>query len=150
MKTDDFSGSRKRSRPTVGQYVYKNLSEKPEFYDPQEIQRAMQGSTCVHLEECIQRGSKVFDHFYVVYLLRYEILAPGALRGRFWYRQTRPDPDWDTSLWEYNKADNKLLFHWSLPDKETGLMMLSNPSGVPDHAKELLGFVQKFHKGELR
>lgn len=141
--------SSKRSRPTVGQYVYKNLEAKPEFYDPQEVQRAMESSICYNIEKAIERGAKQWDHFYLVFLLRFEHFLPGALRPFYIPRQTRPTPDWDMSLWEYDRNWEKPKYLWTLPDKETGLMMLSNPSGVPDHAKELLGYVQKFHKGEL-
>ena len=141
--------AKKRERPTVGQIVTKHLQEMPETYDIREMQRAMEPSVCSNLQECIQKNKKIWDHFYIVYLLRFENLLPGALRGYFVARQTRPTPDWDMSLWEYNAKEDQLLYHWTLPDRICGQMMLANPATVPLKGLELLGFVQKFAQGAL-
>ena len=149
MKNDRPKSRAKRERPTVGQLIYKNLQDAPERYDPREIQRAAQEKICSSLQECVDINRRKWKHFYIVYLLRHEQLLPGALRGFFIARQSRPSPDWDMSLWEYFTDDEKLVYHWTLPDQITGRMMLANPSAVPDHAKELLGYVTQFSKSLL-
>jgi len=102
------------------------------------------------LLNCIKENkTKITGSFYVVVITKKERLLTNVLRNYFLARISCPTPDYDQAVYFYNAQAETLSFIWTIPDKETCLLLMANTSQVPAEEKELLGFVHNFANGEL-
>lgn len=102
------------------------------------------------LINCIKENkTKITGSFYVVVITKKERLLTNVLRNYFFARISCPTPDYDQSVYFYKAEDETLSFIWTIPDRETCLLLRANASQVPAEEMELLGFVHNFANGEL-
>lgn len=131
-------------KKSVGKASYDLLTKKGESYDVVEMQREMQKSASVMLEDIIKKHKSYADEYYIEYMIQKDRLLPNVLRQRFFVRKTKPSADYDTSLFSYNNKSHEFLFHWCIPDEETCLYLLNHEGSLSTEEKELLKYVHDF------
>ena len=72
-----------------------------------------------------------------------------VVRNLFYYRQTRPRPEYDLALYTFDPKTEELRFEWQIPDKETCHHMNENPYSFPAEERELVDTVVRFLSGNL-
>ena len=74
---------------------------------------------------------------------------PNVFRNYFGARSTCPTPDYDQSVYKYNKKDDRIEYIWTIPTKEVCYYLLKNRNYVIPEEQELLKYVLEFSLGEL-
>lgn len=136
-------------KKSAGQAAYDLLRKPPERINVVDMQREMQKHVLKEISDIIDRHKHYADTYYILYILRKERLIPNAIRNMFVVRKTRPKPDYDTSLFEYNNKSGNLKFLWSIPDEETCQYLLLNKEYLRDDERELYSYVKAFSEGTL-
>lgn len=134
---------------TVGKASYDLLQKSPEKINAIDLQREMQKSTVTQIQEIIDTHKSYSDEYYIVLMYRKERLMPNVIRQQFIVRKTRPQPDYDCSLFSYNNKTSELLFHWTIPDPDSCAYIMLNSSKLSDAEKPLLDFIKRFSEGTL-
>lgn len=103
-----------------------------------------------NLADCVAQGKLDYiSDFFVVVITKKERLLQNVLRNYFFTRYSCPTPDYDQTLYRYDRASDTINFIWVIPSKDTCLMMTRDPLSVPAEEKELLKFVLDFADGSL-
>lgn len=87
-----------------------------------DTQRHMQKDHLEELMKCAKNAEVINgkeDHFYLCVQTRREKLLPNVIRSQFYARKTRPDTNYDLSLYHYEPKDENITFIWCIPDQET-------------------------------
>ena len=134
---------------SVGQCAYDLLQKPPEAINVMDMQREMQKHVLKNLEEIIESHGDYASKYYIVYIIQRERTMSTVIKQKFVSRQSRPLPDYDTSLFSYDNNKGELLFHWTIPDEETCEYFLHNKSSLREEEKPLLGFIEKFADNTL-
>jgi hypothetical protein len=74
---------------------------------------------------------------------------PNVFRNYFFARSTCPTPDYDQSVFKYNRADDAIEYIWTVPSKDTCFHLKENYLEVSAKERELLNFVFEFFDGTL-
>ena len=137
-------------RDTVGK-ISSDLSQKtPESRDPIEIQREMTKDYIDNLVECVEIHRKKCNiSFYVVVITKNEKLMPNVFRNYFAARESCPTPDYDQSVYRFNKDAEQLEYLWTLPAKDVIYHLKDNALLVHSEERELLNFCMEFLDGRL-
>lgn len=137
-------------KETVGKIALDLMQKEPDSRDPIELERAMQEDYMKHLIEKTQEATKKYDNdFYVVVITKNEKLLPNAFRNYFFHRHSCPSPDYDQSVYKYNRQSEQLEYLWTVPSKEACYYLRDNAAKVVDEEKQLLWFVIDFLNGTL-
>lgn len=133
------------NRDTVGK-ISLDLSQKPlETTDPVEQMREQLSEYDQNIFECIAASlSKYPKDFYIVVITKKERLLENVLRHYFFSRLTCPTPDYDQTVYRYERSSDMLEYLWTIPSKHTCLQMLNNVLEVPLEQRDLLQFVMDF------
>ena len=134
---------------SVGQVAYDLLNKSPEKINVIDMQREMQKTVLLELDDIIKKHGNYSPKYYIVYMLQRERTMPNAIRQRFIIRKTRPSPDYDCSLFSYDNKSSELVFHWSIPDEQTCEYMIHNKEELSEDQKNLLSYVEKFANNTL-
>lgn len=103
-----------------------------------------------NLIKCVKDNKhKYAGDFYIVVLTKKERLLENVLRNYFFARNTCPTPDYDQSVYYYDAAKEEVSYIWTIPDRETCLILLANAADLPKEEWELLEFVNDFASGKL-
>jgi hypothetical protein len=103
-----------------------------------------------NIMECINRGKKDFLHdFYIVVLTKKERLMPNVLRNYFTCRISCPTPEWDQSVFHYERSSEKLTFLWVVPAKDVCEFFTINALKIEGEDRQLLKYVLEFNDGTL-
>lgn len=102
------------------------------------------------LEQRIIDGRKTYTgDFYICVLQKKEKLMQNIIRNFFFHRKTCPTPDYDQIVFQWDESAQELIYHWSIPNRDTCFRLLNDPLHVhPDH-RELLDHVMDFKDGTL-
>jgi hypothetical protein len=144
-----------KKRDTVGKLSLDLLQKEAEQTDAIELGRAMRaGATGSEIEDmiidCVEDGQKKYStNFYVVILQKKERLMQNVVRNYILHRLSCPTPNYDQTVYLYNKNDDMLEFIWVIPSEDTCLMLRDNALQIPDDEKDLLNFVLDFYDGTL-
>lgn len=138
------------TKPTLGSIVA-GLSQKvPESTDPIELQRAMQEDYMKHLMEAVDRGYKRYTtDFFIHVEVKAEKILANTFRHYFIDRVTCPTPNYDQTVFKYNKLDGQIEYIWTIPDRETCHHLIEHALEVVPDERELLSFCIKFANGTL-
>jgi hypothetical protein len=71
-------------------------------------------------------------------------------RFSFYTQKLCPLPEYDQSVFRYNRSNDQVEFVWTLPDEETARYLIQHREEVVEEEKELLNFVVAFAVGKLR
>ena len=137
-------------RKTVGA-VAGELAQKPiELQSPVDLERAMHDEYEKNIHECIARGLKDQQgNFYVVVLTKSEKIMPNVIRNFFFYRHDCPTPDYDQTVYYYDRDKNTITFLWVIPSQDACHHLKAHALEVAPEEKDLLRFVLDFADGTL-
>ncbi|NGX57238.1 MAG: hypothetical protein K940chlam3_00124 [Chlamydiae bacterium] len=138
-----------QKKPTVGEKAYELLSQPSEPVEIGDIQREADKEFVKEMEDIIRTHTKFASKYYIQIILKKEPLMPNAIRRYFVKRHSKPDADYDTTLYSYDNQKGQLYFHWTVPDPTSCHYLLTHESSLPDEERPLLEMVKKFSVGML-
>lgn len=139
-----------QEREKLGKIVYDNLHKPEENVSAVELERGMQEKYMDELLNCIDQNYKNYEkEFYIVVITKAEKILKKVMRNYFFARNSCPTPDFDQSVFRYNKESEKLEFLWTVPSLDACEYMIKHATEVPTEERELLGFVAQFASGKL-
>ncbi len=137
-------------RETVGKLSSELLQKESPTHSPIELEREMHTEYEANLFSCIETGKKMYGNsFYVVVITKRERLMPNVFRNYFFSRSSCPTPDWDQTVYRYEKSCDEIEFLWVIPSKDTCEHLTLNALQVAPEERALLGFVLSFSDGTL-
>ncbi len=103
-----------------------------------------------NIYQCVDRGKADYTgDFYIVVITKRERLMPNVMRQYFFHRLSCPTPDYDQTLYKYNRKDDQIEFVWVVPAKPVVEEMRDNRTQMDLSLQELLKFVLDFCDGTL-
>lgn len=139
-----------KNKKTVGAHALELMQQKTDKISIVEQQQAMTEDYMKNLFEAVDRGYKDFPgDFYVVVITKNERLMPNVFRNYFGTRQTCPTPDYDQTVFRYNREAGQIEYIWTVPSKDACIHLIENRLVVVDQEKELLGYALAFQTGKL-
>ena len=140
----------KETRDTVGKISLDLMQKTPESTDPIELERAMQEKYIDELIACVETHKKIFPaNFFIIVITKNERLMPNVFRNYFFARLTCPTPDYDQSVFSYNKEHDVIEYVWTIPSQDACIHLKKHALEVHPSEKELLFCVLKFADGTL-
>jgi len=137
-------------RDTVGKLSSELLLQESPTNSPIELEREMHTEYEANLFACIEASkNKYRNNFYVVVITKRERLMPNVFRNYFFSRESCPTPDWDQTVYRYEKSCDEVEFLWVIPSKDTCEHLTLNALQVAPEERALLGFVLSFSDGTL-
>ncbi len=138
------------SRDTVGKLSSDLIISDTGGVNPIDQQRENQREYIKELLACIASGKKTLDSsFYIVVITKKERLMQNVIRNYFFPTLACPTPDWDQTVYYYDKTNERLEYYWTVPDKNTCQYMRGKAYSLPKDQWELLDYVLKFEDGSL-
>jgi len=139
-----------QKKETIGKISRDLQLKTPDSTDPIEIERELHQDYEKNVFECVNRSKKDFmGSFYVVVDTKKEPLMHNVLRKYFLGRSTCPTPNYDQTVYRYDRGLDKLDFLWVIPDRGTSFYLRDHALEVVAEEKDLLNFVLSFDDGEL-
>jgi len=103
-----------------------------------------------NIQQCVERCKQDYiGDFYVIVITKKERLMKNVLRNYFTGRQTCPTPEYDQTVYRYNRKAGNIEFLWVIPAKDVCAYMITNALELPPEQRELLEFVMDFTDGTL-
>ncbi len=137
-------------REKVGKVAYDLLKKEDKPVKVAELQAAMTEDYMKNLLACVDRYyTKYPGDYYIVVITKKERVMENVLRNYFYGRQSCPTPDYDQTLFRYNREKGAIEYLWTIPSKDACLLYLQNAKSVPPEEQQLLEFVIKFENGTL-
>ncbi len=137
-------------RDTVGKIASDLMQKQPETNSPIDLQRSMTSGYIANLIECVDRFKKDSSgDFYVVIITKNERLLANVFRNYFTARFSCPTPDYDQTVYKYNRKKDELEYLWTIPSKDACYYLLNNALLVDKSERDLLKFVMEFSSGDL-
>jgi hypothetical protein len=138
------------SKKTVGAHSLELMQKTPESRSPIEIQREMQQDYLKELVNCVEASKSTYQgDFYVVVITKNEKLMPNVFRNYFFARKTCPTPEYDQSIFKYSRADESIVYLWTIPSRDASHHLKDNALVVHPSERQLLKFVLEFADGTL-
>lgn len=138
--------------PTLGEKAIELLG-KNDSYNAVDIQQATDKDYRKTLEDIISKHKSYADKYYIQVLTLQENLhkkwLPNIYKFKFVVRKTRPKPQHDCTLFSYDNKEDKLVFHWTVPDAYTCDYLIEHANELPSSEKQLLRFSKAFCEGTL-
>ena len=117
-------------RKTVGAHALELMQKDPGKISVVEQQQAMTEDYMKNLFEAVDRGFKQFlGNYYVVVITKKEKLMENVIRNYFATRETCPTPDYDQTVFRYNREAERIEYIWTIPAKEACMYLLQNKLG---------------------
>ena len=140
----------KEKRETVGKLSLELSQKEAPTRDPIELEREMHEDYDAHLWECVDASKKwMRGSFFVVVITKNEKLMPNVFRNYFFARSSCPSPDYDQTVYRYDRDQDCLNFIWVIPSQEASHYLKNNALKVANEEKQLLQFVLDFADGTL-
>jgi len=138
-------------RDTVGKISLELLEKSDDFkHSPTDQMQEQLTDYEKHIDECIARSKKDFDgDFYIVVITKKERLMQNVIRNFFTGRQSCPTPEWDQTVYRYNRKAGVLEFLWVIPAKDICDLLIANSLDLPKEQRALLKYVFEFSDGTL-
>jgi hypothetical protein len=138
------------TKKTIGKLAVE-LAEKPaEQVTIIDQQREMQSDYMKDLLDAVDRGYKRYPgDFFIHVETKMERLLTNVIRNYFIDRSTCPTPNYDQTVYRYDRQKGQIDYIWTIPDRETAHHLLNHSNEVVQEEKELLNFVIKFANGDL-
>lgn len=137
-------------RETVGKISSALAQKEVPTKDPIELEREMHKDYERNIFECVDRCKKEYaGDFFVIVTTKKERLMQNVIRNYFFGRHSCPTPQYDQTVYRYNRKDECVEFLWVVPSKDTCELLRDNALQIDKSEKELLGFVLSFYEGTL-
>lgn len=140
-----------KNEETVGSASYRlSLKNSTTTHTPIEQMREQLSEYEKEIVKCYNRYKSVFlGDFYVVVAVKREKLMPNVLRNMFFGTKACPTPNYDQTVYKYNRIKDELELLWVLPDRESSIEMRDHSKEVPPEMYTLLSYVLSFNDGSL-
>ena len=137
-------------RETVGKVATDLMSKQQDTRSVIEIEREMQQDYMSELMKCIDAHYHIFPgDFFIQVLTKNERLLPNVFRNYFAARRSCPTPDYDQTVFKYDRARGAIDYIWTIPSQDACHHLLNNSLLVVDEERPLLGYVMQFKNGTL-
>jgi hypothetical protein len=137
-------------RDTVGKISSDLLIKTPDSNDPIELELEMQKDYIKELLTTLSDSkNKFIGNFYIVVITKKERLMENVLRNYFFARQSCPTPDFDQSVYYFDRKKESLEYLWTVPSRDTIDILKENACEVDKSEWGLLKFVLQFCDGTL-
>jgi len=138
------------ARETVGKISLDLLKKTPDTRDPIALERELHKEYESNINTCLGDGLKVYPgDFFINVVTKKEPRLTNVLRNYFMHRKSCPTPDYDQTLYRYDKKNDILEFLWVIPSRDTCVLLRDNALIVAPQERSLLGFVLDFDDGTL-
>ena len=138
------------SRDTVGKISSDLLQKAPETRDPIELEREMHKDYEKNIYQCCDEGKKAYNKdFFITVITKKERLMKNVLRNIFLHRSSCPTPDYDQTVYHYDKHSDVLKFLWVIPSKDTCILFKNNALEIVASERSLLQYILDFDDGTL-
>lgn len=138
------------NRPTLGKIITDIRSMQPEKRSVVEIAEEQTQNYIPELVAITEQGKKETNtNFYILINLRISPLTPEMYEFKREIKLTCPTPNYDQTLFFYNREADRIEYVWSIPDRYTCHYMLYYKDQIPVNEHELLNYVIKFANGDL-
>ena len=135
---------------TVGAYSLELSQKDPGTHTALDQMREQLSEYEENVHECIKANINNFEgDFYIVVLTKKERLMQNVLRNYFFARQSCPTPDYDQTVYKYEREGDRIFPLWVIPNAAAVNFMDKNASIVPPDKYRLLGYVKRFVDGSL-
>jgi len=139
-----------KGEKTVGAHSLDLQRKGPVKHSADEQMREQLKKYESEMYKCIKTNkNNYFTDFYIVVLVKKERLMQNVYRHYFFARKTCPTPDFDQTVYKYNKTEENLSFMWVIPDPAAVNYMSNNPLHVESDKRSLLKCVMEFTDGTL-
>lgn len=137
-------------KKTVGAHAVDRMQHAPETRDPIELQRETEKGYIDALKKCvIESRPKYPGNFYVTVISKNEKLLYNVIRCYFFDRATCPTPDYDQTVFVFEKDKETIEHLWTVPDKESCLVYLREREKVVPEEYPILNNILRFKSGDL-
>ena len=100
--------------------------------------------------EAALKGIKDFTgNFYVIVLNKTERLMQNVNRNYYFCRSTCPTPNYDQTVYRYDRKDNDLRFLWVIPCRDAAFYLRDNAFMIAPDEQDILKYVLAFDNGTL-
>ncbi len=138
------------SKETVGKASRDLLLKNEPSHSVIDYEREMHKDYEKNILECVERCKKeFFGDFYVLVIIKKERLMQNVIRNYFLGRKSCPTPDWDQTVYSYDRKNDTIKFMWVIPAKDICEYYKSHALEVVPEERELLQFVLDFDDGTL-
>ena len=135
---------------TVGKISSELIQKQPDTTSPIEQMRESLTDWDKNIYECIERSKKDFlGDFYVVVITKNEPLMRNVFRNYFYARLSCPTPDYDQTVYKYDRKTNNIDLIWVIPSRDASYYLKDNALQVSKEEYGLLRFVMEFANGNL-
>jgi hypothetical protein len=137
-------------KKTVGQASLEASQKTSDVISAIEQQEAMQQDYMKHLLDTIDAGyAKYSADFYVEVITKNEKLMPNVFRNYFVDRSSCPTPNYDQSVFKYNRQKEQVEYIWTIPSRDATHHLVENQAIVDKSERQLTEFCVLFASGEL-
>ena len=138
------------TKRTVGSVALELQQKEPESSDPIEIQRATEKEYIKNIGICISDNMHRYaGDFYIIVLTKNEKLLYNTFRNYFIARSSCPTPDYDQTVFMFQRESQDILYLWTIPDRETCLLYSNNTHKIVPEEYPLLEQILRFKNGDL-
>jgi len=144
-------GELKNKRETVGKVSSDLLQKQTSSISPIDLTSELLTDYEKNINECVAnlRAIDSTGDYYIVVITKKEPLMHNVLRNYFMGRRSCPTPDYDQTVYKYTCENDHIEFLWTIPSRDTCILLLQNKSKVAREEHGLLDFVIKFYEGTL-
>jgi hypothetical protein len=137
-------------RPTLGKIATDLQKQTPSTRDPIELEQIMHQDYHHHMLDCIDRSCKDYEgDFYVVVLTKKERFLQNVIRHYFLGRRSCPTPEYDQTVYFYDRAHEELSFMWTVPGPDACKLLHGRAVELDESMHPILKFVCDFYDGTL-
>jgi hypothetical protein len=137
-------------KDTFGKIASELLQKEPEERSVIELQRSMNEKYYENLIKCAMRERENFTgSFFITVITKNEKLFPNTFRHYYFARHTCPTPDYDQSVFFYDRRDEEIRYIWTIPSQDACHYLINNALYVAPEERDSLNFVLQFKNGDL-
>lgn len=137
-------------KKTLGSIVTDLSGKQQEKVSIIEQQQAMQEEYMKNLFEAVDRGYKKYPgNFFIHVETKQEKLLDKTFRNYFIDRSTCPTPNYDQSVFRYNRDAGQIEYIWTIPSRDTCFHFKLNALEISPEERELLKYIMYFDDGTL-
>lgn len=140
----------KSKKPTIGKVATDLQKQQPQKINVLDQAAEMKKDYMNNLFEAVNRGCKELDKdFFIQVETKQEPLLPNVFRDYFIVKKECPTPNYDQSVFRYNREAGQIEYIWTIPDRDTCFHLKMHAMEVVPEERQLLYYVLKFDDGTL-
>ncbi len=139
-----------KNKKTVGALAAEILAKPLEVTHPIDQMRANLEDYENNMVECYNDAKKKYlADFYIVVLFRKEKILINTVRNMFFHVRACPTPNYEQSVYRYDKKDDAMKLIWTIPDIASCRYLKTNALSLDGDERTLLRYVMEHSDGSL-